>query len=439
MENTEFQKMKPDWVNSLTLKAVVITIMVLTLLIPLGMIKSVIIERENNNRQVDNEMIQQWGDLQQVIGPVLHIPVISNHYVRNELKQEKKWIHFMPENLDINGNIIPETRKRGIYKSTVYNSEILFKGTFKPDFKVLEKYDEVLYNEANLSLSINDNRGIKGKIMALWNSKPLSFEPGLKCTDLADNGINTNLNSLLNSNQDQEYNFDIKINLSGTKQITFCPIGKSTSAKLESTWPDPSFMGSFLPIKREVGKNGFIAQYEVTHLNRSFPQNWEGKTYKLNNSSFGVNLYIPNNHYQKSLRSAKYGILFIILTTLVLLFIEISQKKEIHILQYILVSLALVLFFSVLTALSEHLGFNWAYITASIATISLIISYSKALLKSNKLVLWVGGLLTALYSFIFVLLQLEDYAFLAGNIGLFIILAVIMRVTSKLKIKSTEI
>ncbi len=425
---------REQWINTLTFKLVVMAAMILLLLIPLSMVKNIIAERELSNQQVDKEMVEMWGDEQTLTGPVLHIPIKYTSEDKNgKVYSIRKWINIMPETLDISSDIKPETRKRGIFKSTVYNSEIHMQGAFIPELNDYEEKGEILFNEATLSFGITDNRGIKGKVKLLCNNTPRHVEPGLRCRELMQNGINIKLGK--DDLNDKKLSFDLQMHLSGTKSLHFKPVGKQTTATLISEWNDPKFSGTFLPVTRTVNDSGFKAQYEITDLNRPFPQQWIDKAYNLDNSSFGVDLYIPNNHYQKSLRSAKYGILFIILTTLVFLFIELYKKKEIHYLQYLLVSLALVLFFSILTALSEHIGFNPAYMVASVAIITLIVSYSKLLLKENQLVLWVGGLITTFYTFLFVLLQLNDYAFLAGNIGLFIILAVIMKVSSKLKLK----
>ncbi|MCW3785452.1 cell envelope integrity protein CreD [Plebeiibacterium sediminum] len=426
---------KDFWAHNLTLKLAIIGVMILLLLIPLNMVEDIIIEREESNAQVDKEMLESWGNQQNISGPILQIPV-KYTYEDNDGKIQhlKKWIHIMPEELSVISNIIPETRKRGIFKSTVYTAKINMSGFFKPQLDNYEQESEVLYNEAILSLGITDNRGIKGKINFSVNKTPLQIEPGLICQDLMKNGINAKLNQIDTINN-KKIGYDLNFSISGTTSLQFLPVGKQTTTDITSTWNDPKFSGSFLPITRTINDKGFSAHYEITNLNRTFPQQWTGSKYNIFNSSFGVDLYVPNNHYQKSLRSAKYGILFIILTTLIFLFIELYKKKQIHYLQYLLVSLALVLFFSILTALSEHIGFNWAYIVASVAIITLITSYSKLLLNDKQVVYWIGGLITSLYTFLFVLLQLNDYAFLAGNIGLFIILAIIMKVSSKIKLK----
>ena len=200
----------------------------------------------------------------------------------------------------------------------------------------------------------------------------------------------------------------------------------------------PSFNGSFLPVKRNIDEKGFSADWEVTHLNRNFPQNWIGNSYHPMESSFGVDLFQPVDHYQKSWRSARYGLLFIALTFLVLIFLEITRKETIHIFHYFLVSLGLVLFFSLLNSLSEQVGFNRAYLISSAATILMISLFTRTLFRDKKRSLIVFGMLVILYSFIFVLLTLNDFAYLAGNIGLFLLLSVIMMLSGKMKIFQTE-
>jgi inner membrane protein len=226
----------------------------------------------------------------------------------------------------------------------------------------------------------------------------------------------------------------MSISLSGSEGLQLTPLGKSTIAHLESDWTSPSFNGSFLPVKRNVDETGFTADWEVTHLNRNFPQNWTGSAFHPMESSFGLDLFQPVDHYQKSWRSSRYGILFIALTFLVLIFLEITRKEAIHIFHYFLVSLGLVLFFSLLNSLSEQVGFNLAYLISSVATILMISIFTGTLFREKKTALIVFGMLVILYSFIFVLLTLNDYAYLVGNIGLFLLLAIIMRLASNLEL-----
>jgi inner membrane protein len=424
------------WHQSLTIKLALLAFLGLVFLIPLEMIKEIILERQKNSEMVKKEISDQWALKQCFAGPVINIPVRTIPSEKDEKSITRIW-HILPENLNMTGIIKPEIRYRGIYKSVVYDSELKIKGYFIiPAEDVLKNY-EVLWNEAYYTAGISDNRGLKGKIIMKTDSIELEAEPGVRDNDIFQSGISFVSPVLIPGNK---VSIDMSISLSGSEGLQLTPLGKSTSAHLRSDWTSPSFNGSFLPVKRSVDETGFTADWEVTHLNRNFPQNWTGNTFHPLDSSFGLDLFQPVDHYQKSWRSSRYGILFIALTFLVLIFLEITRKEAIHIFHYFLVSLGLVLFFSLLNSLSEQVGFNLAYLISSIATILLISIFTGTLFREKKTALIVFGMLVILYSFIFVLLTLNDYAYLAGNIGLFLLLAVVMKLAGNLELfKKTEL
>jgi inner membrane protein len=418
------------WHQSLTIKLALLAFLGIIFLIPLQMIKEIILERQKNSEKVKKEISDQWALKQCFAGPVINIPVRTIPSEKDEKSITRLW-HILPESLNITGIIKPEIRYRGIYKSVVYDSELKIKGYFIiPAEEVLKNY-EVLWNEAYYTAGISDNRGLKGRIILKTDSTELEAEPGVRDNDIFQSGISFVSPVLIPGNK---VSIDMSISLSGSEGLQLTPLGKSTFAHLESEWTSPSFNGSFLPVKRSVDETGFTADWEVTHLNRNFPQNWTGSAFHPLESSFGLDLFQPVDHYQKSWRSSRYGILFIALTFLVLIFLEITRKEAIHIFHYFLVSLGLVLFFSLLNSLSEQVGFNLAYLISSIATIMLISIFTGTLFREKKTALIVFGMLVVLYSFIFILLTLNDYAYLAGNIGLFLLLAVIMRLASNLEL-----
>ncbi|TAJ12268.1 cell envelope integrity protein CreD [Marinilabiliaceae bacterium JC017] len=438
MEENIKQKMQDNWFYSITGKLVMIGTMVLILLIPLGMIKNLIEERQDNERQVDFEMQEQWGGAQTLSGPVLNIPVYFRESNKNgERILRKKWLHIMPEDLQIEGAVSPEIRYRGIYKKVLFNSDLHLKGHFSIIKNLPGDIEEIDWSDAYLTLGISDNRGIKGEVLCNMAKRTLEPEAGLVTNDLSNSGISFKLGQLTEAFA-QDSPFDVQLSLSGSKGLYFIPLGKKTKVKLNSDWKDPSFTGSYLPVKREITAKGFTAEWAITHLNRNFPQQWVGDSYNIESQLLGVDLFVPVQHYQKSLRSVKYGMLIISLTILVFLFLELTKKKKIHIFQYFLVGLALVLFFSILTALSEHIGFTWAYLVATLGIVSMVSFYSYAILNDKKQALSIFCLLSIIYAFLFVLLQLNDYAFLAGNIGLFIALGVIMKASGKLSLSEQE-
>jgi inner membrane protein len=416
------------WHQSLTIKLALLAIMGLLFLIPLQMIKQIITERQLNAEKVKKEISDQWAAKQCFSGPVINIPVRTIPSEKDERPATELW-HILPENLSITGIIKPEVRYRGIYQSVVYDSELNVKGCFIiPADNVLKGY-EVLWDEAYYTVGISDNRGLKGKITMKTDLTELEAQPGTRDNDIFQSGISFESPALTPGTN---VNIDMSISLSGSEGLQLTPLGKSTSAHLESEWSSPSFNGNFLPVKRNVDEKGFTADWEVTHLNRNFPQIWTGSAFHPLESSFGLDLFQPVDHYQKSWRSSRYGILFIALTFFVLIFLEITRKEAIHIFHYFLVSLGLVLFFSLLNSLSEQTGFNVAYLISSAATILMISLFTGTLFREKKTALIVFGMLVILYSFIFILLTLNDYAYLAGNIGLFLLLAVIMRLAGKL-------
>jgi inner membrane protein len=418
------------WQHSLTLKIILLTVMGLFLLIPLEMIKSIIRERQENSEKVRQEIAFQWAGKQNVSGPVLNIPVriVPGN---DKTRPYKILYHIMPETLNIKGDVQTEKRHRSIYEAVVYNSQLNLSGEFLVPQIDPEQENEILWKEAYFTLGISDNRGIKGGIILKTGNSSIDADPGLKDIEVFSSGISFPFP--LNE-ADKNIPFELSLALSGSEDLSFSPAGKTTNITLSSPWKSPGFNGNFLPATRTIDETGFNAGWLITNLNRNFPQTWSGNEFKPANDSFGVEFVLLADHYQKSLRSAKYGILFIALTFLALLFAEMATGESLHIISYLLVSLALVLFFSLLNALSEHTGFNLAYLIASVSTISLISLFLRKLVKKLKPVLLIVGLLIFLYSFIFILLTLNDYAYLAGNIGLFVLLAVTMGLSVKLKV-----
>lgn len=417
------------WQHSLTLKIILLAVMGLFLLIPLEMIKSIILERQQTSEKVRQEIALQWAGKQNVSGPVLNIPV--KIIPGDEKAQPYKILyHIMPEVLNISGTVQTEKRHRSIYEAVVYNSSLSFSGEFLiPEINSDQK-SEILWEDAYFTVGISDNRGLKGGVIMKTGGSETEAVPGLRDTEVFKSGISFPFPV---KEPEKGIPFELSLNLSGSEDLGFSPVGKTTTVSLSSPWISPGFNGNFLPAERTIDDTGFKASWLITNLNRNFPQIWPGTEFNPGNDSFGVEFVLLADHYQKSFRSSKYGILFIALTFLALIFAEMSAGENLHIISYLLVSLALVLFFSLLNALSEQIGFDYAYLAAAGSTITLIFFFLRALVKKIKPVLLIGALLAFLYVFIYVLLTLNDYAYLAGNIGLFVLLAVTMGFSIKLR------
>lgn len=422
------------WHQSLTIKMGMLVFLGLLFLIPLQMIKSVILERQKNSDSVRSEISDQWALRQYVTGPVLNIPVKSIPKNKDEKVSFQTW-HILPEQLEIKGEIFPEIRHRGIYKAVVYDSRLDLSGEFFiPDSQTIQDY-EILWKAAYYTLGISDNRGIKGNVKIETDSSEYEAVPGVKDTDLFNSGV-TFIPAIKESIG--SHSFRISLNLSGSESLFFIPVGKTTKTIISSTWDSPSFTGRFLPTERTINRSGFNAEWLVTNLNRNFPQSWIGNEYNINENYFGVDLFLTVDHYQKALRCVKYGLLFIALTFMVLIFLELTSEDKIHIFNYFLIALALALFFSLLTAFSEHLGFNLAYFLSSLATIMMLTFFTRSFFTKRNAVFIVSGLLVFLYAFIYIILSLNDFAFLAGNIGLFVLLAIVMGFSGKIDLFKKE-
>jgi inner membrane protein len=402
------------------------------------MIRSLITEREATQNEAIKEVSSKWAEQQTISGPFVSIPYyryvkeVSSKDSAEKIVQVKDYLHILPSQLNISGNINPEKRYRGIYEIVVYNSKLEISGTFnKFDLAALDiQPKDIFFDKAEFVVGIDDLRGIEEQINLSWNNQSISFNPGVSSDDVVKSGINAVVK--MDPKDSSTYQFKLSLNLKGSQLLYFTPVGKVTDINLSSDWPNPSFNGAFLPDKREISEKGFKANWNILHLNRNFPQIWTGSQHTISKSSFGIDLILPVDNYQKSYRSIRYAILFIGFTFLVFFFIEVLNKVFIHPVQYILVGVALIVFYTLLLSFSEHMKYNLAFIISALSTLLLIAGYVKAILKSSQLSLLISGILTVLYTFIFVIIQLQDYALLIGSIGIFIILGLVMYFSRKI-------
>lgn len=417
--------------NSFSSKMIVIGALALLLLIPASMISSVIREREWRNTEVTREIGGKWGEAQTVTGPVLKVPYLKR-YVNSEGKRvtSRHQLYLLPERLQASSQVRPEKRSRGIYEAVVYAADVSLQGSF--DLAQLEqgrvKKENMLLDQATILLGIADMKGVRERIVAEVGGRALELNPGFRET-VVSSSVGASLSGL---KAGQALPFTFTLALNGSARLDFVPVGKQTTVTMDSPWSDPSFNGAFLPVERQVGDGGFSARWNVLHFNRDLPQVWSDEKLNLEKYAFGVDFIIPADIYQQSMRTAKYAILFIGFTFSAFFIAEILNRRRIHPVQYLLIGFALVLFYILLISISEHLSFALAYLLATLAVISLIASYAVSVLRSRRLSALVAAILAALYGYMFVLLNLEDYALLMGALGLFAVLAAIMYLTRKI-------
>ncbi len=415
---------RPSFWQSVTFKLIIIGLLILIILVPGAMIRNLIREREQSQLDVIAEIGSKWGYGQTINGPVLSIPYYK--YIEEDEKKyrEIRFAHFLPGELNIETAISPEIRYRGIYKTVVYKAVLHVSGTFDfPDTESLKlEPGSVMSGDAFIQVGITDMRGIQEVLPFMWNKHILEVEPGIPSSDISGSGFHVKIP--LEGNDHFDFRFDL--NLNGSEYLYFVPVGKSTNIEVTSSWEHPRFDGTFLPDHRDITDGGFEADWKVLHLNRNYPQSWKGSAYHTAESAFGCYLILPVDQYQKTMRSAKYAIMFIALTFMIFFFVEVLNRRRIHPIQYLLVGLSISIFYVLLLSLGEQIGFNLAYLISSLAIVGLITTYAASIFRNLKHTMILGICLLVLYVFLFILIQLKDYALLLGSIGLFVAMGLIM-------------
>lgn len=429
------------WIRrSFTFRAIVIAILVLLLLIPLAMVQDLIRERADRKSGAEEEVSRTWGGAQTITGPVIDVPyevpvqvAASDGTGRMETRIDIYYAHFLPETLNVSTTLDPNKKHRGIYDVAVYASRTQLAGSFAPltDERLKTGYT-LKWNEAKVTLGISDLRSIKEQVSMRIGDRTIAFEPGLDNSDVILSGLSAPF-PLDSSALGRPLEFSVDLRINGSTSYAIAPVGKVTKVQCASTWADPSFNGAFLPDTSNVRPDGFTANWTVLHLNRPYPQEFAGsKSDLLEQSAFGVYLIQPVDEYQKNTRASKYGVMLIVMVFLVFFFVEVLQKLRIHPIQYLLVGFALCIFYTLLIAISEHLGFGPAYILSAVAVIGLVVFYSSSVFRVKRATQLLGLIMLLVFGFMFALIHEEDYALLFGSIGLFIVLALVMGISRRI-------
>jgi len=413
--------------ESTVLRILLIGAIVILLTIPNFMVQSLINERHQYRLDAINEIGKSWAGTQIVAGPIISVTKKKEKKDKNgNIYFKKETNHYLPEKLEVNSDVLPEVRYKGIYELVLYKSKIKMRGQINLN-KLIEHSPAEDFEEIYISFNVSDLRGIQKDVKLKLNGKNYNLIPGLK-NKIFRNGFYADIQF----DKDTLQHFEIEFDLDGRENLEFIPLGKYSEININSPWNNPSFFGAFLPTSRTIIENGFNAKWIVNYFNRTYPQEWQNITYDVFPSAFGVKLLIPVDEYQKTMRMSKYSLMIIVLTFLSFFLVEVFSKKIIHPIQYLLVGLALIIFYSILLAVSEYIVFDYSYIISSLLTITLIGLYVMSIYKSKQIAAIIAGMLFLFYGFMYVILQLQDYSLLLGNIALFTILALVMFFTRKI-------
>ena len=422
--------------------------LILALGIPLLLVWGLIGEREQRAAGVRQTVAQEWGGSQYIDGPLLIVPYTVKRVTGEGDKRIEELVEkcavFLPKSLKIGGKATTKVLHRSIYDVAVYTSILDFEGSFAaPDMnEVVADAQSVRWRDAVLAVAISDVSGLKeAASLSIDGSETLSFEPSIGVPAMRGGGIHVRLASAAKlfaapgaapdaaPNGINAFGFKFQLTLNGSSELTFAPVAQQTSVALTSDWRDPSFMGAFLPNDRAIEATSFSARWQIPHLARSMPQSWSLGDQELERMSpyaFGVRFIVPVDFYQLVSRAAKYAMMFLATAFMAVFLLEISSTRQVHPVQYLFVGLTMIFFYVLLLSLAEQIGFLPAYLIAALATGGLLSLYVARAQASLSKGLVMAGVFFVLYGLLYLILQLEDYALLAGAIAGFVMLAVVM-------------
>lgn len=423
---------------SVTGKVLFIAFLILALLIPLAMIEGLVLERSQLYQTARDDIGRAWGQAQTIGGPILIVPFAYTRYVSGQAVIVLDELYLLPEQLELTGTADAEPRRRGIYEVPVYTARLRASGRFAPVTLGSEYQDlQIRWEQAVIALPITDARSVREPIVLASGNGTTVFEAGGE--RIAGFGpllvapyAALNLGALT---APQAFSFELV--LGGTGTLKFLPLGDETRVAVTSNWASPSFVGAFLPSERSVDAGGFTAEWRVLDLGRGYASSWRRSDVPppppdVAASAFGAALITPVGIHEAALRATKYGVLILGFTFVAYFLFELFAPLRLHALQYLLIGLANCVFYLLLLALAEHIGFEAAYVASAIAATALITSYSGAVLRSLRRAVPIAGLLAALYGYLYVTLKAEDFALLFGALGVFVALAAFMYLTRRI-------
>lgn len=419
--------------SSILIKLTVITLIILALLIPSSWIQNLVDERQDIQTKMLSAVSDSWSGSQSVQGPVLVIPY---NKVLGAATNAIGYIYLLPNDLYINAKLKTQPFNQGVFDVTVYSSAIEVKGNFtQPNLAKLGiDAGQVMYDKARLLFGISDIKGLLNNPVVKIQGQ--NYTPESTSGDIRpfEQSLQVGFSLPVSSSIAFSYNLDLK----GSNDINFLHLGKATDVQFKSDWPTPQYNGRYLPDTRDSTSIGSGAKWHRLYYNRPFPQQWLNDNTILNNpktiaeATFGVRLQPPVDEYRKVTRTNRYATLIIILTFVSLFLTELIRKQPIHLFNYTLIGAAMIVYYILLLSFAEKIGYNYAYLISSTATIGLISFFTASLLKNKAAAAMFAFILSVFYGFIFIIIQLEEYSLLVGAVALFFIVAALMYFSRKI-------
>lgn len=441
--------------NAAGLKLLFVGFLALLLLGPLHLVDSTLRERRERHDGAVATITQAWGKSQRLLGPILVVPYTykseteewitadnGRRYREKVVRTLTSEVFILPDRLEVDGQIDPSARRLGIYATQVYAASLNLRGRFAaPAFNLASTITpEPQWDRARVCFAISDLRGTREALTLKWNGVDVALQPGARL-----DGFGAGLHAPVKlAAGGGPIDFALELTLNGSGSLGFVPLGRQTAVQVKSAWPSPGFQGAFLPVRRDVGPEGFNATWQVSYYGRDFPQQWSPgagpalAAETIEASAFGVGLVEPVTAYRTIERAIKYGVLFLVLVFVTFFLFEVLSKVRLNALNYLLVGVALCLFYLGLLSLSEFIGFAPAYAGAALASLLLIGLYGWSVLRSGRRALVVSGMLGGVYAYLYFVLQMEDVSLLAGTAALFALLAAVMYATRRLESENSD-
>lgn len=424
--------------------------------IPIFVTWLLIYDRQSQSEQARASIAEGWGGPQVIAGPELSIPfrvtvpaAVTNGQTVSQATTVERRLVVAPVGVDAGTRIQPERRSRSIYEVVIYRAQTSGRATFAIP-QDLSKYGvpegALQLERAELRFGVADARGLTANPVVRVGRQSLALGPG-NGTSLIASGFYAPIDL---TGRPGRFSVDFAFALRGNQSMALAPRAGDTRWRVTSPWPNPSFTGGFLPERRSVTKDGFEAEYRVGNLalgralvfldGEGGPQADAGGTPPppviagqwSGGAVAGVDLMEPVDLYSQVNRATKYGFLFIGFTFLAYLLFDIIGGVRVAAIEYLLAGAALVLFFVLLLAFAEVVGFTPAYVLAAGTIAALNTAYSAAVLKSWRRGGVIGAILLGLYAMLYILLSLEAYSLLIGSLLLLAALAGTMYVTRRL-------
>lgn len=452
--------------GSLGLKLIIVCALVMFMAIPAMFISYISYERSSRASEVVNEVSQRYGGEQYISGPMMVAPYAQMNGL-GHVTESGNYVVFAEEGSADFFGIETAIRRRSLFKVPTYQGKGLLQGLFKiPDASDLPEGLTIDWGRAKIIVALSDVRGLKKDVGLLLPAgevrkfEPADFENGYRGAIASAAEIVETPHETISKNYhrygwmpetrpqthlsvsaedlikpDGTFQAKVTLEIGGAKRLGVTPFAQSTSVTMNSDWGHPGFEGGFPPDNRDISASGFSAEWSVPYLRRGIRAH--GKAHRLASLSgadkmMTVQFVATDNPYQTVNRALKYAVLFIGLVFIAYFLFEVMVGVRVHPAQYILIGLAQSIFYLLLLAFAERIGFAGAFLVSASATIVATAGYAGAVFGDRKFIARAGLVFALVYGLLYMLMRMQDFALMVGALASFVAISGTMYLTRNL-------